>query len=96
MYSKKRARFYTKVDGNYLIGDISQSNEPINVFLVFERVDDNTLIPSSAFPSVIDKRSGKPLDYSDGQMQFTLLLSTRREISTDSNTELFRHPNYTE
>ena len=44
----------------------------------------------------IDKRSGKPLDYSDGQIQFTLLVSTRREISTDTITELFRHPNYKE
>lgn len=96
MYSKKRAQFYTKVDGNYLIGDIRQSDEPINVFLVFEKVDDNTLIPSSAFPSGLDKRSGKPLDYSNGQMQFTLLLSTRKEISTDTYTELFRHPNYRE
>ena len=65
-------------------------------FVVFERKDDGTLVPVSAFHPEINAKTGKPLDYTDRQMRYTLLKNTRREISEDKYTEVFRHLNYKE
>ena len=95
-FDKKKAAFFTKIDGDYLISDLRKADNPVNLFLVFERKDDGTLVPVSAFHPEINAKTGKPLDYTDRQMRYTLLKNTRREISEDKYTEVFRHLNYKE
>ena len=95
-FSKARTKFYTTIDGNYLILDLRSTDSPVNLFLVFEKIDDNTVKPMSAFYSSIDQRTGKPLDYADGQMKYTVLKSIKKNKSSGIYEEIYRNPNYKE
>ena len=95
-FSKARAKFFTKIDGDYLISDLRNAANPVNMFLVFEKRADGILVPASAFYPDIDKRSGKPLDYTDGQMKYTLLKNTRNNIRENTSVEIYHNPNYRE
>lgn len=95
-FSKTRAKFYTTIDGDYLISDLRNADEPINLFLVFERIADGILVPATAFHPGTDKRSGKPLDYTAGQMKYTLLKNARYQIQEDILAEVFCLTNYKE
>ncbi len=95
-FSRKNAPFYTKIDGDYLVCDLSKTDNPVNLFLVFERKDDGTLVPISIFHPEINDKTGKMLDYTEKQMRYTFLKNTRKEIKEDKYTEIYRYPNYKE
>jgi hypothetical protein len=95
-FSKRDTKFYTTINGDYLIVDLTLADHPINLFLVFEKIDDNTIKPMSVFYPEIDSRSGKALDYSEGQMRYTVLCNTKVNTSTGEITEIYRNPNYRE
>lgn len=95
-FSKARTKFYTTIDGNYLILDLRSTDSPVNLFLVFEKIDDNTVKPMSVFYSSIDQRTGKSLDFADGQMKYTVLKSIKKNKSSGIFEEIYRNPNYKE
>ena len=95
-FSKARTKFYTTIDGNYLILDLRSTDSPVNLFLVFEKIDDNTVKPMSVFYSSIDQRTGKSLDFADGQMKYTVLKSIKKNKSSGIYEEIYRNPNYKE
>jgi hypothetical protein len=95
-FSKKSAKFYTTIDGDYLIVDLRSANLPVNLFLVFEKVDENTIKPMSVFYPEIDSKTGKTLDYAEGQMKYTVLCNTKKDTITGAITEIYRNPNYKE
>ncbi len=95
-FSKARTKFYTTIDGNYLILDFRSTDNPINLFLVFEKIDDSTVKPMSAFYSSTDQRTGKPLNYTEGQMKYTVLKSIKKNKLSGTIEEIYRNPNYIE
>jgi hypothetical protein len=95
-FSKARTKFYTTIDGNYLILDLRSAERPLNLFLVFEQVDENTVKPMSVFYSSTDQRTGKPLDFAEGQMKYTVLKNSKKNKVTGLCSEIYRNPNYKE
>ncbi|WP_026663480.1 PBECR4 domain-containing protein [Butyrivibrio proteoclasticus] len=95
-FSKKSAKFYTTIDGDYLIVDLKTTNLPVNLFLVFEKVDDDTIKPMSVFYPELDSKTGKTLDYAEGQMKYTVLSNTKKDTITGIVTHIYRNPNYKE
>lgn len=95
-FSRSRTKFYTTIDGDYLICDFRINSSPINLFLVFEKIDDNIVKPMSIFYPQLDDRSNGFLNYADGQPKYTLLLSTKIYTLSAKSEEIFRHPLYTE
>lgn len=95
-FSKARTKFYSTIEGDYLILDLRSAENPVNLFLVFEKIDDNTVKPMSVFYSNTDQRTGKPLDFSEGQMKYTVLLNNKKNKLYGAFEEIYRNPNYKE